>query len=86
MTMPTDADLIELRRQMGTRAPGTKPILVDRIIARLDAAELNNAWLREAHRLLHRYVEDDIVEAGDAFGQWDDDVREYVTTHTGVPS
>jgi hypothetical protein len=43
-----------------------------------DAAEAEVARLREAERLLRWYVEDDLVEGGDAFGGWDDDVREFV--------
>ena len=36
----------------------------------------------KAERLLRWYVDSDLVEAGDEFGQWDDEVREFVAALT----
>ena len=39
---------------------------------------LNDLRAEKAERLLRWYVDSDLVEAGDEFGQWDDEVREFV--------
>lgn len=33
-----------------------------------------------AERLLRRYVDDELIDGGDAYGTWDDEVRELVDT------